>query len=283
MRIHRICCFDRSFPSPPFRHSAIPSATAMRRRCQLLLRAFSKPSVAPKPVPPARCSFSTTPRLVANAGAHLPKHVVPKIARQENIIPEYPYGSARLYKQSDRGLYGGQRIQFGNNVSPETETKTRRKWHPNVLSKSLYSIALKKKVKLRVTAKVLRIIDREGGLDEYLLKESDRRIKELGPIGWNLRWTLMQTPTVIERFRNEAKELGIPPEQIDEHWPVTPAWQAMRLQSTQQLQQELLELEQAQGDGALDLASETSIAEDMIEEQVVDNSLEGPASPARVQ
>ena len=71
-------------------------------------------------------------------GSHLPKHVIPKDA----IIPPYPYGEYLLFKQSNRALYGGQRIQFGNNVSRKTETKTRRHWKPNVLRKSLYSVAL---------------------------------------------------------------------------------------------------------------------------------------------
>jgi large subunit ribosomal protein L28 len=110
-------------------------------------------------------------------------------------------------------------IQFGNNVSRKTETKTRRKWKPNVLSKSLYSVALKKKIKLRITANVLKTIDREGGLDEYLLKDSVQRIKELGPTGWALRWTLMQRPVVIDRLRAEAAALGLDQATIDKQWP----------------------------------------------------------------
>lgn len=134
-------------------------------------------------------------------------------------IPEYPYGPSQLFKQQDRGLYGGKSIQFGNNVSKKTETKTRRYWKPNVLSKSLYSVALKKKIKLRITSNVLKTIDREGGLDEYLLKPSENRIKELGPLGWALRWTLLQKPSVIRRMREDAAALGIPQEQIDAQWP----------------------------------------------------------------
>lgn len=110
-------------------------------------------------------------------------------------------------------------IQFGNNVSPDTETKTRRNWKPNVLSKSLYSVALKKKIKLRVTAKVLKTMDREGGLDEYLLKDSEHRLKELGPLGWALRWTLLQKPEVIARMRAEAAALGVDQATIDAQWP----------------------------------------------------------------
>lgn len=134
-------------------------------------------------------------------------------------MPEYPYGPNLLYRQSNKGLYGGKMIQFGNNVSRKTETKTRRNWKPNVLSKSLYSVALKKRVKLRITGSVLKTIDREGGLDEYLLKQSEHRIKELGPMGWALRWTLLQTPVVIRRMREQAAALGLPQEEIDRQWP----------------------------------------------------------------
>ncbi|KAH7117019.1 ribosomal L28 family-domain-containing protein, partial [Dendryphion nanum] len=153
--------------------------------------------------------FSTSTPLLGrkggDLGSHLPQHVIPKDAN----IPEYPHGPARLFKQSNRGLYGGQRIQFGNNVSPETETKTRRYWKPNVVTKGFYSIVLKKRIRLNVTSTVLKTMDREGGLDEYLLKESPARIKELGPLGWALRWTLMQQPEVIARFRAEAAALGL--------------------------------------------------------------------------
>lgn len=110
-------------------------------------------------------------------------------------------------------------IQFGNNVSRKTKTTTRRSWKPNVLSKSLYSVVLKKRIKLRITKKVLKTLDREGGLDEYLLKQCETRIKQLGPIGWALRWTLLQRPEVVNRLRAEAKALGIPQEDIDRQWP----------------------------------------------------------------
>jgi large subunit ribosomal protein L28 len=148
-------------------------------------------------------------------GSHLPKHVLGNPAR----IPPYPYGPALLYKQSNSGLYGGQMIQFGNNVSPDTETKTRRHWKPNVLNKNIYSIALKKMIRLRVTANVLKVIDREGGLDEYLLKEDETRVKELGPMGWALRWRIMQTPEVIAQFRAKAQALGLEQRVIDQNWP----------------------------------------------------------------
>lgn len=177
--------YATSAPAPPATSASPPVKNPLQRRCG------------------------------GDLGSHLPKHVIPKDA----YIPAYPYGDYTLFKQANKGLYGGQMIQFGNNVSEETETKTRRHWKPNVLSKSLYSVALKKRIKLRITAKVLKTIDREGGLDEYLLKDNQHRIKELGPTGWALRWTLMQKPEVIARLRTEAAALGIDQAAIDKQWP----------------------------------------------------------------
>ena len=62
---------------------------------------------------------------------------------------------------------------------------------------------------MRVTVKVLRTIDKVGGLDEYLLGHKPARIKGLGPRGWALRWRLMQEPSVKERIRRERREMGI--------------------------------------------------------------------------
>ncbi|KAG9185694.1 hypothetical protein G6011_07025 [Alternaria panax] len=198
----------------------------MPPRCQLLAGRIPTQGMALHPAQSAHRTYATsepTPavknplqrRRGGDLGSHLPKNVIPKDA----YIPAYPYGDHQLFKQANKGLYGEQMIRFGNNVSKDTETKTRRNWKPNVLSKSLYSVALKKRIKLRITAKVLKTMDREGGLDEYLLKDNVARIKELGPMGWALRWTLMQKPEVIERLRADAAALGLDQATIDKQWP----------------------------------------------------------------
>jgi large subunit ribosomal protein L28 len=84
--------------------------------------------------------------------------------------------------------------------------------------------------KLRVTARVLKTMDREGGLDEYLLKDDEHRVKEMGPLGWALRWTLMQKPAVVERMRAQAVALSIDQAAIDAQWP-TPEMQAAQRQA----------------------------------------------------
>jgi large subunit ribosomal protein L28 len=98
-------------------------------------------------------------------------------------------------------------------VSEKNEIKTRRYWRPNVHSKRLWSEALQAFIRLRITTRVLRTVDKVGGLDEYLLGEKAGRIKELGMGGWKLRWRIMQTEAVKERFRKQRELLGLPPKE----------------------------------------------------------------------
>lgn len=150
----------------------------------------------------SRAPFSTTTPL--SAKTFKPNRL------PSRVIPAYPYGPSQVYKQSDRGLYGGARIQFGNNVSDEHSVKTRRFWRPNVHVKVYRSPALGgANVKVRLTLRVLKTIAREGGLENYLLKDKPARVKEMGPSGWKLRWLLMQTRAVQVRFNDERARLGL--------------------------------------------------------------------------
>ncbi|ODQ83027.1 hypothetical protein BABINDRAFT_22694, partial [Babjeviella inositovora NRRL Y-12698] len=106
--------------------------------------------------------------------------------------PDYKWGDRTVYKKSNRGLLGGKFIQYGNQVS-EMKNKMRRKWHPNVQKKTLWSEALQKSIPLQVTTSVLRTVTKEGGLDKYLTKDKSARIKELGPLGWKLRYRVLQS------------------------------------------------------------------------------------------
>jgi ribosomal protein L28 len=160
---------------------------------------------------PARRAFSTsTPRL---ASLQWDRNNSEALA---DTVPEYPYGPPTLYKQSRQGLYGEQRIRFGNNVSVKGKNKSRRSWRPNILFKRIFSKALNRHVQVRVSSRVLRTIDKLGGLDEYLLGEKETRIRELGESGWWLRWAIMQTNTVKNRFAAERRALGLPadPEEL---------------------------------------------------------------------
>ncbi|RYO78052.1 hypothetical protein DL766_008873 [Monosporascus sp. MC13-8B] len=150
-------------------------------------------------------AFGSTPR----PGRQTPSHLtVPA-----DQIPAYPYGPFRTYKQRNEGLFGRAKIRFGNTVSERYDRKSRTSWLPNRHAKRLWSPALGAFVRTRLTAQVLRTIDRLGGIDEYLLGSKSRRVRELGPAGWALRWKIMQTPAVRARFAREREALGLPPKE----------------------------------------------------------------------
>jgi ribosomal protein L28 len=151
---------------------------------------------------PLSKSFSTTPI------AHH-KSSKQRLAQIHAEIPEYPYGPSLWYKQSNFGLYGSQKIRSGNNVSKDSETKTRRKWRPNVQNRSLFSHALSEFIQVKVTTRVLRTIDKCGGLDEYLVGEKTGRIKELGMKGWELRWRVMNSPWWKNRCKDDLQKMGM--------------------------------------------------------------------------
>jgi large subunit ribosomal protein L28 len=67
--------------------------------------------------------------------------------------------------------------QYGNNVS-HSNTKTRRRFVPNIQVISLLSEALQRHISLRITAATLRTVDHNGGLDSFLLTTSDTKLTE---------------------------------------------------------------------------------------------------------
>ncbi|KAJ1725771.1 hypothetical protein LPJ53_000032 [Coemansia erecta] len=92
------------------------------------------------------------------------------------------------------GLFGGVAVQHGNN-KPKSLHKTRRTWLPNIQTVTLFSPLLDRKLTLRVTARVLRTIDKKGGLDNYLLLTKDKNIAS--PLGLELKQKMLakQKPT----------------------------------------------------------------------------------------
>lgn len=63
----------------------------------------------------------------------------------------------------------------GNNVS-HSNVKTRTRFMPNLQRVSLMSDALGLPVSLRITAATLRTVEHNGGLDKFLLKQSNTKI-----------------------------------------------------------------------------------------------------------
>ena len=65
--------------------------------------------------------------------------------------------------------------QVGHKVS-HSNIKTKRRFLPNLCSVTLESEALKKRVRLTISAHALRSVEHRGGLDAYLLKAADEEL-----------------------------------------------------------------------------------------------------------
>ena len=63
----------------------------------------------------------------------------------------------------------------GNNVS-HAHNKTRRRYLPNVQQTSLMSDTLGEMVRMRVSTQAIRTIEKNGGLDSFLLGTSNRKL-----------------------------------------------------------------------------------------------------------
>jgi large subunit ribosomal protein L28 len=72
----------------------------------------------------------------------------------------------------------GKGVMVGNNVS-HALNRTRRRFLPNLVNVTLLSDALNRGIKLRVSAAALRSVEHRGGLDAFLLKQSDDTLSPL--------------------------------------------------------------------------------------------------------
>lgn len=77
---------------------------------------------------------------------------------------------------SKRCQLSGRGVQTGNNVS-HANNKTRRRFLPNLQKTSMFSQALERPVRLRLTAQAIRTVEQKGGLDAYLLDARDRDLE----------------------------------------------------------------------------------------------------------
>lgn len=69
----------------------------------------------------------------------------------------------------------GKGVLAGNNVS-HAHNKTRRRFMPNVQKTSLLSDALAQPVSLKLSTRAIRTIEKNGGLDAYLLATPNTRL-----------------------------------------------------------------------------------------------------------
>lgn len=63
-------------------------------------------------------------------------------------------------------------MQYGNKVS-HANNKSRRRFLPNLQKTSMFSQALARPVRLRLTPHAIRTVEQKGGLDAFLLDARD--------------------------------------------------------------------------------------------------------------
>ena len=69
----------------------------------------------------------------------------------------------------------GKLVLTGNNVS-HANNKTKRRFLPNLQIVSLYSEKLNKKIRFKVAASTLRTVEKNGGIDNFLLDASNQNL-----------------------------------------------------------------------------------------------------------
>ena len=67
----------------------------------------------------------------------------------------------------------GKNVMSGNNVS-HAKNRTRRKFLPNLQNVKLFSKSLDKFINMKICVRSLKTVEKNGGLDNYLKKTSNR-------------------------------------------------------------------------------------------------------------
>ncbi len=71
----------------------------------------------------------------------------------------------------------GKKPLFGNKVS-HANNKSRRRWQPNLQVCSFPSEILGDKVTLRLTARGIRTVEHNGGIDSWIMESRKSRLSE---------------------------------------------------------------------------------------------------------
>ena len=69
----------------------------------------------------------------------------------------------------------GKKPMSGNNVS-HANNRTKRRFIPNLQNVKLYSGTLQKYINLNITVRTMKTVEKNGGLDSYLIKTSNRNL-----------------------------------------------------------------------------------------------------------
>ena len=71
----------------------------------------------------------------------------------------------------------GKKPMSGNNVS-HANNRTKRRFLPNLQSVKLYSGILQKYINLNITIRTMKTVEKNGGLDSYLIKTSNKNLAD---------------------------------------------------------------------------------------------------------
>ena len=71
----------------------------------------------------------------------------------------------------------GKKPISGNNVS-HANNRTKRRFIPNLQNVKLYSGTLQKYINLNITIRTMKTVEKNGGLDSYLIKTSNKNLAD---------------------------------------------------------------------------------------------------------
>ena len=71
----------------------------------------------------------------------------------------------------------GKKPMTGNNVS-HANNRTKRRFIPNLQNVKLYSGTLQKYINLNITIRTMKTVEKNGGLDSYLIKTSNKNLAD---------------------------------------------------------------------------------------------------------
>ena len=71
----------------------------------------------------------------------------------------------------------GKKPMTGNNVS-HANNRTKRRFIPNLQNVKLYSATLQKFINLNITIRTMKTVEKNGGLDSYLIKTSNKNLAD---------------------------------------------------------------------------------------------------------
>ena len=71
----------------------------------------------------------------------------------------------------------GKKPMTGNNVS-HANNRTKRRFIPNLQNVKLYSGSLQKYINLNISIRTMKTVEKNGGLDSYLIKTSNKNLAD---------------------------------------------------------------------------------------------------------